>query len=173
MQITQSGLNRSVTHITFFTKFGFRVMKKSKLHTMCVEILQSQINELQSAIDKVQESVVNEQNSTAGNKFETARAMGQEELDRLNRQMSNAQKQMVILSQINPDLACETAQLGAIIKTTKKQMYLSIGLGRVEVDGETYFSISAISPIGINLMGKKEGEMVEFAGKRESIKEIR
>jgi len=82
------------------------------------------MDELKSAITKVQESIVNEENSTAGNKFETARAMGQEELDRINRQMSVLVKEYNILSQINLDRPCDSVQLGAVVKTDKK-MFLN------------------------------------------------
>ena len=147
-------------------------MDKTTIYNACLQKLQEQIDELQEAIDKVQESVEGEENSTAGNKFETARAMGQEELDRLNRQMSNAQNQMKVLNLIEPNKPCDSAQLGAVIKTNKKMLYFSIGLGRIEVDKVNYFAISAISPIGKTLMGKTVGETVEFAGNKEKIEAI-
>ncbi len=118
------------------------------------------------------ESVINEQNSTAGNKFETARAMGQEELDRLNRQLNNANVQMNMLSQIDPTIKCTSAQMGAIIKTTRKTLYLSIGLGKILLDKKPVFAISSISPIGKNIMGKEVGDKATFAGKNETITEI-
>lgn len=147
-------------------------MDKSTIYNACLQKLQEQIDELQEAIDKVQESVEGEENSTAGNKFETARAMGQEELDRLNRQMSNSHNQKKILSLIAPNKPCDSAQLGAVIKTNKKMLYFSIGLGKLEVENDIYFAISAVSPIGKTLMGKTVGDSVEFAGKKETIEAI-
>ncbi len=148
------------------------MVDKIEIHNTCLERLQSQIDELKSAIDKVHESVINEQNSTAGNKFETARAMGQEELDRLNRQLNNANVQMNMLSQIDPTIKCTSAQMGAIIKTTRKTLYLSIGLGKILLDKKPVFAISSISPIGKNIMGKEVGDKATFAGKNETITEI-
>ena len=128
-------------------------MKKSELHAACMAKLQTQLDELQSAIDKVQESIVGEDNSTAGNKFETARAMGQEELDRLNQTMNHAIKEMTLLSHISPDKPCDSVQLGAIVTTDKKIMYMSVGLGKIEMGKDTVFAISRSSPIGLQLMG--------------------
>ncbi|MDA8886341.1 hypothetical protein N8368_02290 [Bacteroidia bacterium] len=144
-------------------------MKKSEIQAACMHKLQSQIEELQAAKDKVQESVVGEENSTSGNKFETARAMGQEELDRLNRQMNNFVREMNILSQISPTKPCDTGQLGALIKTDKKTLYLSVALGKVELDKETLYAISTVSPIGQLIMGKGKGDVISFAGKKEKI----
>ncbi|MDG2454263.1 MAG: hypothetical protein P8N47_00515 [Bacteroidia bacterium] len=144
-------------------------MKKSKIHAACMEKLQNQVNELQSAIDKVQESIVGEDNSTAGNKFETARAMGQEELDRLNQTMNHAIKEFTILSQISPNKPCTTAQLGAHIVTDKKELYLATGIGRLVIGEKTIFVTSPTSPVGQQLMGlEKDGELA-FAGKKEKI----
>jgi transcription elongation GreA/GreB family factor len=147
-------------------------MKKSEIYAVCIQQQQQKLKELQNAIDKVQESIVGEDNSTAGNKFETARAMGQEELDRLNQTMNHAIRDMNILNQIDGEKPCDSAQLGALIETTRKKMYMSVGLGKITLGKETVFAISASSPIGQQLMGLEAGEMVSFAGKRETIKSI-
>ena len=147
-------------------------MKKVEIHAACVEKQQAKLDELQNAINKVQESIVGEENSTAGNKFETARAMGQEELDRLNLTMNNAIKEMNILRQIDPNKPCGYVQLGALVSTDKKTMYLSVGIGKIEIGKETLFAISTSSLIGQQLMGLEKGGTVSFAGKKETIKNI-
>jgi transcription elongation GreA/GreB family factor len=144
-------------------------MNKSEIYAACMLKLDTQLKELQSAIDKVQESIVGEDNSTAGNKFETARAMGQEELDRLNRTLNVAIREMNIMRHIDADRPCDSAQLGALICTSKKNMYMSVGLGKIQIGKETAFAISTSSPIGQQLIGKQAGEMVAFGGKRERI----
>jgi transcription elongation GreA/GreB family factor len=130
---------------------------------------QTKIEELQNAIDKVQESIVGEDNSTAGNKFETARAMGQEELDRLNQTINIALKEMTLLSNISPDKVCDSGQLGALITTDKKLMYLCVGLGKVEIENDKVFAISTSSPIGQQLIGIEQGGVLAFNGKKEKV----
>jgi transcription elongation GreA/GreB family factor len=130
---------------------------------------QTKFEELKNARDKVQESIVGEDNSTAGNKFETARAMGQEELDRLNQTMNIAIRELTLLSNISPDKPCDSVQLGALITTDKKMMYLCVGLGKIEMGKDTVFAISTSSPIGQQLMGAEKGTEVVFGGKKEKI----
>lgn len=144
-------------------------MNKSDIHAACMAKQQTKIKELQNAIDKVQESIIGEDNSTAGNKFETARAMGQEELDRLNQTINIAHREMTLLSNISPKKVCDSVQLGALITTDKKMMYLCVGLGKIEIGKDTVFSISSASPIGQQLMGKKKGTEVIFGGNKEKI----
>ena len=130
---------------------------------------QTKFEELKNARDKVQESIVGEDNSTAGNKFETARAMGQEELDRLNQTMNIAIRELTLLSNISPDKPCDSVQLGALITTDKKMMYLCVALGKIEIGKDTVFAISTSSPIGQQLMGAEKGTEVVFGGKKEKI----
>ncbi|MFT7101391.1 MAG: transcription elongation GreA/GreB family factor [Bacteroidia bacterium] len=130
---------------------------------------QTKLEELKNARDKVQESIVGEDNSTAGNKFETARAMGQEELDRLNQTMNIAIRELTLLSNISPDKPCDSVQLGALITTDKKMMYLCVGLGKIEIGKDIVFAISTSSPIGQQLMGAEKGTEVVFGGKKEKI----
>jgi transcription elongation GreA/GreB family factor len=130
---------------------------------------QTKLEELKNARDKVQESIVGEDNSTAGNKFETARAMGQEELDRLNQTMNIAIRELTLLSNISPDKLCDSVQLGALITTDKKMMYLCVGLGKIEIGKDIVFAISTSSPIGQQLMGAEKGTEVVFGGKKEKI----
>ena len=144
-------------------------MTKTKVYEACMAKVNTQLAELQAAIDKVQESIVGEENSTSGNKYETARAMGQEELDRLNQTMNNAIRERNILSQISPEKGCSSAQLGAVVTTDNKQMYISVGIGKLEVEGQIIFAVSAVSPIGQAIMGLLTGDDVLFAGKKEKI----
>jgi transcription elongation GreA/GreB family factor len=151
------------------TTFELRSMTKTKVYEACMAKVNTQLAELQAAIDKVQESIVGEENSTSGNKYETARAMGQEELDRLNQTMNNAIRERNILIQIRPEKECSSAQLGAVVATDNKQMYISVGIGKLEVEGQIIFAVSAISPIGQAIMGLLPGDDVLFAGKKEKI----
>lgn len=144
-------------------------MNKSDIYAACVAKQQTKIEELQNAIDKVQESIEGEDNSTAGNKFETARAMGQEEMDRLNQTMNVAVREMNILNQVEATKPCDSVQLGALITTDVKVIYMAVGLGKVAVGENTIFAISSSSPIGQQLMGMEQGGEVTFAGKKEKI----
>lgn len=144
-------------------------MDKLNIYKHCSQKLQSQLDELQAAINKVQESIEGEQSSTAGNKFETARAMGHEELDRLNRQFFNLNNEMNILNQINASKSCDSVQLGALVVTDKKVLYLSVGLGKIELDKQVVFAVSVKSPIGHAIIGKITNDEVQIGKNKEKI----
>jgi transcription elongation GreA/GreB family factor len=145
------------------------MINKTELYNQCIEKLQTQIDDLQAAIDKVQESIEGEQSSTAGNKFETARAMGHEELDRLNRQFYNLNQEMNILNQINASIPCESVQLGALVITDKKMLYLSVALGKIELNNQVVFAVSVKSPIGQAIIGKMPHDKIRIGKNTEKI----
>jgi transcription elongation GreA/GreB family factor len=145
------------------------MINKTELYNQSIEKLQTQIDDLQAAIDKVQESIEGEQSSTAGNKFETARAMGHEELDRLNRQFYNLNQEMNILNQINASIPCESVQLGALVITDKKMLYLSVALGKIELNNQVVFAVSVKSPIGQAIIGKMPHDEIRIGKNTEKI----
>ena len=145
------------------------MINKTELYNQCIEKLQTQIDDLQAAIDKVQESIEGEQSSTAGNKFETARAMGHEELDRLNRQFYNLNQEKNILNQINASIPCESVQLGALVITDKKMLYLSVALGKIELNNQVVFAVSVKSPIGQAIIGKMPHDKIPIGKNTEKI----
>ena len=145
------------------------MINKTELYNQCMEKLQTQIDDLQAAIDKVQESIEGEQSSTAGNKFETARAMGHEELDRLNRQFFNLNNEMNILNQINASKSCDSVQLGALVETDKKMLYLSVALGKIELNKQVVFAVSVKSPIGQAIIGKMPYDEIRIGKNTEKI----
>ena len=145
------------------------MINKTELCNQCIEKLQTQIDDLQAAIDKVQESIEGEQSSTAGNKFETARAMGHEELDRLNRQFFNLNNEMNILNQINASKSCDSVQLGALVETDKKILYLSVALGKIELNKQVVFAVSVKSPIGQAIIGKITNDEIIIGNNKEKI----
>ena len=145
------------------------MINKTELYNQCIEKLQTQIDDLQAAIDKVQESIEGEQSSTAGNKFETARAMGHEELDRLNRQFYNLNQEKNILNQINASIPCESVQLGALVITDKKMLYLSVALGKIELNNQVVFAVSVKSPIGQAIIGKMPHDKIRIGKNTEKI----
>ncbi|MDG1719840.1 MAG: hypothetical protein P8I31_01125 [Bacteroidia bacterium] len=145
------------------------MINKTELYNQCIEKLQTQIDDLQAAIDKVQESIEGEQSSTAGNKFETARAMGHEELDRLNRQFFNLNNEMNILNQINASKSCDSVQLGALVETDKKMLYLSVALGKIELNKQVVFAVSVKSPIGQAIIGKMTNDEIIIGNNKEKI----
>ncbi len=126
----------------------------------------------QQAIDEAQQASKDDTKSSAGDKYETGRAMMQQETDRNMAQLNEANKLKVALNAINPTAVQTIIDTGSLVKTNNGNFYIAIGAGTLSVNGESYFAISPASPIGLKLKGLKVGDRFELNGKEYLIEQI-
>lgn len=135
---------------------------KSALYLLCQQYVQERIQTATEAMQSAQESANSESKSSAGDKYETGRAMAQLERDRHAQLLADAKRMLADLEKIDP---CTTASIvvpGSLVRTSRGTFYLSISAGKLTRDGTDYFAVSVASPIGALLMGKRVGETVMF-----------
>ena len=137
-------------------------MIKTQLHQKCCQIVKNQTKAIQDALTEVQDAANNETKSSAGDKHETGRAMAQLETEKLTKQLFEALKLEEILKQINPKSKHLLIGQGSLILTSNGNFYISVSLGKIEIDNVTYFIISSASPIGQLLLTKKEQDSFSF-----------
>ena len=138
-----------------------------------LEILQSIINEriinAKASMDAAQESANSEDKSSAGDKYETSRAMGQIDRDMYARQMVNAQNEMAALNRINIAIRSISVGLGCLVDTSAGYFFISVSVGKIDFEKKTLLAVSPSSPIGTIIMSKKVGEKFVFLGKEHKI----
>lgn len=144
---------------------------KQKLHDQCLILVRERIATAQAAMDAAYESMLNETKSSAGDKFETSRAMLQAEQDRMKAVIIKSKALEQQLKNIDLNIS-ENIQTGSLVLTSGLDYYISIGLGKMRLEKETYYTISSISPIGQLLIGKRAGEEVSFNGKTFTIDRV-
>lgn len=144
---------------------------KQKLHDQCLILVKERIATAQAAMDAAYESMLNETKSSAGDKFETSRAMLQAEQDRMKAVIIKSKALEQQLKNIDLNVS-ENIQAGSLVFTSGLDYYISIGLGKMRLEKETYYTISSISPIGQLLIGKRAGEEVSFNGKTFTIERV-
>lgn len=113
-------------------------------------------------MEAAQESANAEGKSSAGDKYETGRAMAQLERDRHAQLLAEAQKLEGELNRLNVEKNYVTVQPGSLVTTNRGLFFISISAGKLTLDGVDYFAVSPASPIATALAGRKAGEMVTF-----------
>ena len=117
------------------------------------------------------ESSKEETKSSAGDKYETARAMIQQEIDKYSMQLLDAEKQKAILSGL-PMTEDSVIRNGSLVITNNGNFLISVSLGQLTIDNKNYFAISSASPIGAILLNKRKGDTFQFRGKDYSIEKV-
>jgi transcription elongation GreA/GreB family factor len=145
---------------------------KQKLKSECMRILGERLRMAREAMLDAQESANTQDKSAAGDKFETARAMGQSDRDMNARQVEQAQKDLASLQTLNIEGEYSAVGPGALVECDNGDYFISTGLGMVEVDAKRIFAVSPASPMAVLMMGKRKGDVVSLNGKDFLIKKI-
>src|SRR6184192_1146493 len=112
---------------------------KKELYTLCVNYVKARIETAKEAIDDAQQSASEETKSSAGDKYETGREMMQQETDRNQAQLNEANKLLIALNQISADIVSATAVTGSLVVTDNGNFYIAISAGALTLNGEGYF----------------------------------
>ncbi|WP_035565614.1 hypothetical protein [Hymenobacter sp. IS2118] len=138
-------------------------MTKSALHVLCHAFIEQRISAARTAMQAAQESSSSETKSSAGDKYETGREMANAERDRNAAHMQQAQQLQAELARLNPEAACDSVRLGALVATSMGQFYISISAG--QLPGSEVFAVSPAAPVAVALKGLRAGEQAVFNGK--------
>ena len=135
---------------------------KHKLVEACQEYVDRRIATATTAMNDAQRSANEEDNSSAGDKYETGRAMMQIERDKAANQLEEAMKLKRVVDQLNPDVQHKSAALGSVVITTQFNLFIAIGAGKIRVDDHDFLVVGTQSPLGKELLGRKEQEQFLF-----------
>ncbi len=135
-----------------------------------MELIDKRISTNTKILEDLSSSMAGETKSSAGDKFETSRAMMQADQERYKAIVITAKglrQQLSVLSLETSDLIRE----GSLVLTSQGKYFIAVGLGKVELS-EIIYVISNASPIGRLLMGKSAGESIVFNGRTIEIQEL-
>jgi fibronectin type 3 domain-containing protein len=145
---------------------------KEQVYLQCVSIIAQRITDVQKTLDDLRESIVNETKSTAGDKYETARAMLQIEQENVTKQMTELLEQKTQLEKLSMIDASDTVIKGSLVKTDRGHLFISIALGKIKVSDQTVVALSPQSPLGKQLMGLRTGENAMMNGVKYAVEGI-
>lgn len=148
---------------------------KEKVHHTYTEKVLDKIKALQQQQEDLLESLKQETKSTAGDKYETSRAMLHIEQQNVTGQLSVLLQQKAILESIplNKNSQTETKiQFGNLVKTNRGYVFIAAALGKIIVDKQSIFAISAESPLGKLLINQTTGMTIKIQSASYTIEAI-
>lgn len=131
---------------------------KQQLYERCLAYAESRIISLTGSIKDIQQSANEETKSSAGDKYETGRAMAQLEIDKHRTQLTEAVKMKQELLRIPVEENTQFIKPGSLVFTSRGNFYIAINAGQQQVDAQTFFTVSVASPIAQKLIGLKVGD---------------
>jgi transcription elongation GreA/GreB family factor len=137
-----------------------------------MKVVADKLAALDEKLQDLAASAANETKSSAGDKYETARAMLHIEQDQVRAQKAELLGQQAVLNSIDPTMKTERIVLGSLVHIGAGYYYLSIALGKLQLDGQIIFALSLQAPLGKQLKGLRVDDKVTIGGKTEIVAEL-
>jgi transcription elongation GreA/GreB family factor len=125
---------------------------------------QERITMIESALETARDSSNDDTKSSAGDKYETSREMIQQDINRYQKQLLEANKdlqQLINIESVIQDVT-DVARLGTLVQTNVGLYLVATSIGAVKIGANNIFVISPASPIGQLLIGRKNGDSFIF-----------
>ena len=135
---------------------------KASLKRWALDHLGQRIATTNEAMQQAQEAANSEEKSSAGDKYETGRAMGHLQKDMHARQLAELVRELAALHAVNVDQLCQEAKIGALLRTEEIDFFISVGLGRQTIDSRTVVFLSPLAPLTRTLQNKQTGDSIIF-----------
>jgi hypothetical protein len=158
----------------YFMKRGDeeKILFKQKIHEACLDVLRQRIYESSLAMQDAQNSANSEDKSSAGDKYETGRAMSQLARDMNARQLEEAKTALAQAEKLPVQQVYDRIVNGAVAICEGFTFFIGIGLGLKEIDGKQVILLSSSAPLMHELLNKKAGDSIFFKGEKRILKEV-
>lgn len=149
-------------------------MNKEEVYHELLRRLEARGAELQATWQSLQESNQQEGKSSAGDKHETGAAMVHLEMEQMGRQLDDHNRQCAEVQRMAPsdEETDRSVRIGKMVATNKGWYYMITGFGKINVDGCDVWVISAQSPLGQAMLGRKKGEEFSWGNLKGRIEEV-
>jgi len=135
---------------------------KERLVEKCIAEQTKVVDNLQNEINDAQQ-----QSNDYGqprDRYDAYKTKLMRQIELFSKQLVQANMVLTTLRKIPLDQANERVEFGALVTTNRQKLFVSAGLGKIELDGEVYYAISPNVPVFNALKGKKKGDSVFFNG---------
>ncbi|MCF8369895.1 MAG: hypothetical protein K9G76_12715 [Bacteroidales bacterium] len=143
---------------------------KEKILSKCKTHLLEMRKGLQLEMEEAQKSA-NEYGAPK-DRYDSYRTQLLRKRDMFAQQIVKLDQQIEVLEKVKPGKISEKVEFGSVVITDKQKLFVSTGLGKIEVGGEQYFVISPQVPVYRAMEGLKKNESFVVNGIRSQILEL-
>jgi hypothetical protein len=138
---------------------------KIAIFNRCQAMVLARIDAANQAMEEAQAAANENTKSSAGDKYETGRAMMQLERDKAAAHLATALQLQKDLDAVPTSLSPPVVGLGSLVRSSNGWFFLSAPLGKISLDGTDYWAISPNSPLGKLMVGRQKGEKATVNGR--------
>jgi hypothetical protein len=143
---------------------------KKRLLKVCIARQQETAAELQHEVDETLR--LSNEYGAPKDRYDPFRTKLMNQNNLFAQQLSQANTLLVTLQKIPLDEEITNIEFGAVVVTNKQKIFVSVGLGKIELDGVFYYAVSPQVPIFQAMRGKKAGDTFTFNSQVFEIKDV-
>ena len=143
---------------------------KKKIYEVAVETLESAAERTRLAIEEAIQAAQEEVNTL--DIYESYRSQYLQKSEMFVSQYNKILEQLDILRKINPEEESQNIEFGSTVITDRQKIFVAVGLGKIKVNGDTWFVISPQVPIFEAMKGKKAGDEFIFNNIKHKILQV-
>lgn len=142
---------------------------KQQVFDKCTYALNIKIEEMLIEVGQLRTGIANDSKSSMGDKYETSREMMQQEINRLEQQISINKQHLFMLKATSTNQNSDIITKGSLVETNIGNFLIAISFGELKLDDFSCFLISEVAPIAKLLMGKTKKNQIEINKKQVNI----
>jgi hypothetical protein len=143
---------------------------KKQLFEECIKQQMNTAESTKAVIDEAQQSA-NDYGSPK-DRYDSYRMQLLSRKDVYSKHLQSAIKELDVLNKIDLKKEHNSVQFGSVVFTEQQRIFVSIGLGKIELEEETYFAISPTVPFFQAMAGLKKGDSFTFRDKKIKIEDV-
>jgi len=143
---------------------------KVKIYQRCIEKQKELLENSKAAMDDAQKAA--NEYGPPKDRYDSFRTQLLRKRDLYAEQYEKALKEYGHLEILNPEIKYNRVDVNTLIITNKQKIYVSIGLGKIDLPEGDFFVVSPLAPIFQSLRGKKIGESITFNGQHIEIVDV-
>jgi len=143
---------------------------KKRVYDRCYKILEDNAETARRIMNDIQKDA--NESEQEHDVFDGSRSELLTKRDIYAEQLKKAVDEIEILKKVSFDEPREKVEFGSIVITNKQNMFIALGLGKIEVDNELYFVISKDVPIYKSMKNMQKGDNFSFNNIEYTIEDV-
>jgi hypothetical protein len=143
---------------------------KKRVYDRCYEILEDNAETARRIMNDIQKDA--NESEQEHDVFDGSRSELLTKRDIYAEQLKKAVDEIEILKKVSFEEPKDRVEFGAIVITNKQNMFIALGLGKIEVGTESYFVISKDVPIYKSMENMQKGDNFSFNNIEYTIEDV-
>jgi len=147
-----------------------KTLVRKQIFNKCLEIHMEKIRHLEAAMDEA-EKIAHEYEQPSDD-FDSHKMELIGSRDMYAKQLQMEMDLLETLNKVDLNLEHKKVEFGSVVVTDMQKVFISIGIGKVAIESDTYYAISLQVPFYQAMKGLKKGDTFDFRDRKVKILDV-